>query len=169
VAFEPAFDQPFPAAGLAAGQSARINVTYAPTTAGPDRDRLIIESSDEADPEFSIDLGGSVKNPPPCDLLFGASRLYFDGVVAGTVSTTSIEITTVPSSACHVSRAEMAVGSSPAFSVTLTQGVDGPSSQKLEIQFAPTVVGATYEGTLNVSFDNPNSPELAFPLTALGF
>ena len=39
LAFQPAFDQPFPSAGLAAGQSTKINVTYAPTAGGADSTR----------------------------------------------------------------------------------------------------------------------------------
>jgi hypothetical protein len=55
-AFSAAFHDPLPDAGLAAGQSVKIDVTYAPIQSGAQSDRLLISTNDVCDPQPAIQV-----------------------------------------------------------------------------------------------------------------
>jgi len=57
-AFTAAFDRPPPDAGLAAGESVKIDVTFAPTQPGAHSDTLLIFTNDACDPQPAIAVSG---------------------------------------------------------------------------------------------------------------
>jgi hypothetical protein len=161
-AFQPAFDQPFPTAGLAAGQSVKINVTYAPIVGGVDSDTLIVSSNDSVNPKTSISLSGNAKVLRDCDFTLNPSNgLAFGHIDKGNDAILPFEIVNNGTDECLVNALQVAAGGSSAFSlpdypVGAPSSVVVPGSGSLEVavRFAPTTQQASFAGSVSFTISN---------------
>jgi hypothetical protein len=93
-AFSAAFDQPFPVAGLASGESIVIDVTYAPSAGGIDTDTLVISSNDPVVPETHVAMTGTAKQlPGDCsEFSVQPTRVDLGDIAPGVAVTFPLEI-----------------------------------------------------------------------------
>jgi hypothetical protein len=169
VAFQASFDQPFPAAGLAAGESTVIDVTYGPLSAGQDQDLLDIRSNDPVNPQTRIPVQGTAKVIPPCTFAIKPPNgLAFGHVDKGNTATLPFEIDNTGTVGCLVSDFQLEPGSSdafgsfdPSYSATIAPG----SSLLVGVTFAPTTYHANFSGAVTFDISDPTNPEQRVALT----
>jgi hypothetical protein len=173
-AFQAAFDPVFPPAGLAAGESATIDVTYGPTVSGADADTLIISSNDCTHPAVSVQLSASAAVLPACDFQINpASGIAFGHVDEGSTAALPFVITNNGTTDCLASAFQIAPGSNPAFSLPDYPAGSGPASTtipagaslEVRVQFAPTTAQASFAGAVSFTISNPQTPHQSVSLT----
>jgi hypothetical protein len=174
-AFQPAFDRPFPRGGLAPGQTAKIDVTYAPTTGGADADTLIISSNDSIHPTTRVSLAGTAKVLPDCDFVFNpANPLAFGHVDKGNDAIMPFDIVNNGTDSCGPVTASLTPGSCPDFSLigpsgpttsVTCPGVGGGESCEVQVQYAPTNSQSTCVASLCIDLPGPQRDPQCIPLS----
>ena len=172
-AFQPAFDDRSRPTGLSAGQSAKINVTYAPTAGGADADTLIIASNNSVNPKTNIALSGTAKVLPDCDFVLNPSNgLAFGHVDKGSDAVLPFEVVNNGTDECLVNALQISAGSSSAFSLpdypagaATSVIIPGSSSLEVQVRFAPTTQQANFAGTVAFTISNKSRQHQAVNLT----
>jgi hypothetical protein len=172
-AFDPEFDEPFPAGGLAPGKSAKINVTYAPMTGGSHADTLIISSNDPVNPRITISLVGTATVLGGCDFTLNPSNgLAFGHVGLGNSAILPFEIVNSSPDDCLVSDFKMGANSDPAFSIVdslsgdlAMQIVPGLSNHSIYVAFAPAVAQSNFSGSVTFIISNGQRAHQSVNLT----
>jgi hypothetical protein len=160
--FNLAFDEPFPAEGLVAGKSTKINVTYAPWAGGTDSDTLVISSDDSVRPKTNISLVGTAKILPDCDFTLNpASGLAFGHVEVGSSAILPFQVVNNGTDECRLSDIQMSDTSDPAFTLVSylsgnldLQFVPGGSSRSFYVAFAPTSAKANFAAAVSFKISN---------------
>jgi hypothetical protein len=169
-AFQAGFDSTFPAAGLAAGKSTRIDVTYDPTLAGTDSDGLIIASNDSVTPKTTLALAGVALALPACEFQINPTNgLSFGHVNNGAVAILPFEIVNSGTSDCLVNHLQLTEGTDPAFSLPdfppgtkLDQIVPAGQALTIDVQFAPTTATGNayvFGGAATFTLSDPSNAQ----------
>ena len=175
-AFKARFDQPFPAAGLPAGQSATLDVVYTPVGTQGDVGHLQVASNDSQSPDTVVPLTGSGLQLPPCDFtIVPASGVDFGHVDKGASAELQFAIVNQGANDCLVNGLALAPSSAPSFSLpagpiasqvlSYTGNPKGGSATlDVAVQFAPVSFGK-FAGDIAFTISNPQSPQQAVHLT----
>jgi hypothetical protein len=175
-AFTARFDSTLPPGGLTSGQSALIDVVYAPQQAQSDQGNLHIASSDGQTPDTVVPLSGTALNLPPCDFAIAPTGgLSFGVVQTGKSLTLPFAIQNLGNGDCLVDGLNLAPGSDPSFSLpggpipsqvlsypNNPQGA--PSALTVSVQFAPEQSG-TFAGSVGFTISYPTQPQQTVALT----
>ncbi len=169
---------PYPLSGLAPGQSAQIDVSYAPVVTSTDKGTLFIKSNGGQGKTLQIPLSGSGLNVPPCQFVVAPSQLNFANVQVGDTSLEFLSLRGAERGHQHLPRAGAAgherrderffhilSTSIPADATTkkITIPAPGPgvvSSLTVSLDFAPTAQGQGVlgrGGLLDLGPDRPQS------------
>ena len=178
--FDPSKDA-YPLDGLAPGQIAQIDVSYAPTSTSNDTGSLFIKSNGGQGKTIHIPLSGSGLNVAPCQFVIAPSQLNFANVQAGDTSTMlSFEIENVGTDICLVQGLAIQNDATSAFHILSTSIQPDPVTNKITIpapattvnstlvvalDFAPTVQGEAYSAEAAFAISNPSDPNQIVPLT----
>jgi hypothetical protein len=132
--FSAQFDEtngPYPLNGLAPGQAAQIDVSYAPVASSSDMGTLLIKSNSGQGQTLQIPLTGQGLDIPPCQFVIAPSQLNFgDGMVGSTSQSLSLEVQNVGIAVCFV----VGLGSlSDGFAVVSTSIAPDPTTGKITI------------------------------------
>jgi hypothetical protein len=172
VAFQPWLDQPFPTAGLAPGETVKINVTYMPTAVGSDADALIISSNDSMHPTTRVSLTGTAKAPLDCDIRPSSGGAGFGHVDRGSDAVLPFDVTNYGTDACGPVTVHLLAGGCSAFSLIgpsgptnsiSTSSVAGGASFEVEIRYAPTTAESLCTAALCV--DTPTRSFQCIPFS----
>ncbi len=156
----------FPAAGLPAGQTGRVEVKLAPTSAGTKTATLRLYTNDPGAQAMDVQLTASAQVMPPCAYVVEPPQLAFGLVEPGRVVTLASVVRNTGADSCQVTLS-LAPGTDPAFTL-----VNGPQSQALPagqslvvpVRFAPVAAG-TPAGQLDVRTSSLTAPQALVPLT----
>ena len=169
-AFSAHFDQPFPPTGLAAGQSAVVDVVYTAANTAGDSGHLNIASNDDQNPTIVVPLTGTGSNLPPCDFAIAPQGgLQFGYVAQGATARLQFAVMNQGANDCLVNGLNLAGTSDPSFSLpngpiasqTLSypgNSAGAPSSLPVTVQFAPTQYGS-FAGDVTFTVSNPTNPQ----------
>ena len=183
VVFSADFDQshdPYPINGLAPGQTAQIDVNYAPVGSSNDKGTVFIKNNGGQGKEVQIPLTGQGLNVPPCQFVVAPSALNFANVQVGDISTSlAFEIENVGTDICLVQGLTIKNDATSAFHILSTSiqpdAVTGKitipapapgvtSSLTVTLNFAPIQQGAfSAEAAFGIS--DPTDPNQVVPLT----
>jgi hypothetical protein len=162
---------------LPAGSSIKVNVRFAPTSAGAKTGTLSINSNDPSRPRLDVPMTGTGLAPAidvsPAGLSFGQVRL----------AQTKDLVVTIRNTGAATLKVSSITSSNPQFSVT--QFVEKPSnairslplsiapnaSVEVTVRFRPSFVTASVgalTGTLSINSNDPNRPRVDVPLTGTG-
>ncbi len=171
---------PYPLSGLAPGQSAQIDVSYAPLTASTDKGVLFIKSNGGQGKTLQIPLSGSGLNVPPCQFVVAPSQLNFANVQVGDTSQVlSFEVQNVGTNICLVQALQVTNDATSAFHILstsipadattkkITIPAPGPgvvSSLTVSLDFAPTAQGQAFSAEAAFSISDPTDPNQVVPL-----
>lgn len=167
-----------PNTGLAAVAGANfvdLGVTVTPLSVGLKSADLIIHSNDSTEPDIHVAITADAQQLPPCRLSVAPAVGNFGLVTPGTTKDLPIAITnlgTVATDVCYLSGIDLAVGTSPAYSI-----VGGPVVEKelqpqetynVVVRVAPPgPVPATLQtltGVMQFNVTDPNAPQRSVPL-----
>lgn len=152
---------------VAAGGSATVTVTYAPTAAGADAGCIAFSSNDAARPTVSVDVSGTGQLPAAPKLAASPSTLAFGNVTAGTSSSKTVTLSNTGNATLTGTVARGAGTSGEyAFSPS-TFSVAAGASQVVTVTYAP-VDTTTDNGSLVVSSNDTTSPSLPVGLSGTG-
>jgi hypothetical protein len=182
--FTAAFDQSkdiYPLAGLAPGQSAQIDVNYAPTTASNDKGTVFVKSNGGQGKTLQIPLTGQGLDVPPCQFVVAPTSLDFANVSVGdTSSVLSFEIQNVGSNICLVQGMTVKNDATNSFHILSTSIPADPQTGKITIpapatgvtssvtvllDFAPTAQGQAFSAEAAFSISDPSAPNQVVQLS----
>jgi hypothetical protein len=182
--FTATFDQskdPYPASGLAPGQSAQIDVNYAPTTSSNDKGTLFIKSNGGQGKALQIPLTGQGLDVPPCQFVVAPTSLDFANVQVGDTSQVlSFQVTNVGSDICLVQGLTIKNDATNSFHMLTTSIPADPNTGKITIpapatgvvsslmvslDFVPTAQGQAFSGEAAFSISDPSAPNQVVQLT----
>lgn len=153
---------------LSPGQTVDVMLAYAPTTPGRDNDNLVIGSSL---PDGFVALTGAAIS---CDLSVLPQRVNFNAVGTGRSASRSILVENSGGVDCQVTAAQIGVGSSSDFTLTMMPmfpaTVAPGASIMLEVTYTPSDSGSDL-GTVEIIGSDPGQPTLQVDLNGrrLGF
>lgn len=156
----------FPAAGLPAGQTGRVEVKLAPTSAGTKTATLRLYTNDPGAQAMDVQLTADAQVLPPCSYVVEPPQLAFGLVEPGRVVTLASVVRNTGADACQVTLS-LATGTDPAFTLP-----NGPQSQALPagqslvvpVRFAPVAAGAP-AGQLDVRTSSLTAPQTLVPVS----
>jgi hypothetical protein len=153
-------------ATIPAGQSASLNVIYAPSAAGSDTGSITVTSNDPSSPK-KIALSGTATSAPVGHLTLNPSTLAFGNVSVGSSSVLSATVTNSGQGVVHISKVfASGAGYTESGIVTPATLAAGQSAQ-LKVSFAPTATGLL-GGTVGITSDAPGvAPGLAMAGTGV--
>jgi len=182
--FTAQFDQTtnvYPLNGLAPGQSAQIDVSYAPTTTSNDKGTLFLKNNGGKGKTVQIPLTGSGLNVPPCQFVIAPSQINFGNVQVGDTSTVlSFEVQNVGTNICLVQGLGISADATGSFHILSTSIPPDPVTKKITIpapatgvssnltvtlDFAPTSQGAAFSAEAAFGISDPADPNQVVPLT----
>ncbi len=173
----------YPLNGLAPGQTAQIDVSYAPTGNSNDKGTLFIKSNGGQGKTIQIPLTGQGLDVPPCQFVVAPSQLNFGNVQVGDTSTMlSFEIQNVGTDICFVQGLGIKDDASASFHVLTTSikpdmvtnkitipapgnKAGMPSNLTVTLDFGPTAQGQAFTGEAAFSISDPSDPNQVVPLT----
>ena len=164
-----------PNAGLTAGQTAAIDVVYAPLLAGMDQATLEITSNDSSASPTPVGLSGQAQVLPPCAYSLTPSQLSFGHVDLGHTATLGFTVTNTGTNACLVSGLNLSPTTDKSFTLkdyptgapSLTLGAPGgsqPSQLAVAVNFSPTQQGS-FNGAVSFSISSPSAPQQTVTLS----
>ncbi|OLE63228.1 MAG: hypothetical protein AUG04_06225 [Deltaproteobacteria bacterium 13_1_20CM_2_69_21] len=148
---------------VAAGGSASLSVTFAPTTAGalPAGACLALASNDPAKPTLSLGLAGTGTNTPAPAIVLNPTSLNFQMVTVGSSKTLSTQVQNTGTAPLNVTSVSSCAGTPSSITRTPTGPftVAAGGSASLSVTFAPTAAGALPAGAcLAVASNDPAKP-----------
>ncbi len=184
VVFSAQFDQTkdiYPLNGLAPGQVAQIDVSYAPTTSSNDKGTLFIKSNGGKGTTVTIPLTGQGLNVPPCQFVIAPSALNFANVQVGDTSQMlSFEVQNVGANICLLENLEIQNDATGSFHILSTSIQPDPTTHKITIpapaigvnsnltvtlDFTPTDQGQAFSAEAAFAISDPSAPNQIVPLT----
>jgi len=182
--FSAQFDQTkdvYPLNGLAPGQTAQIDVSYAPTATSSDTGAVFIKSNGGKGTTIQIPLTGQGLNVPPCQFVIAPSALNFANVQVGDTSQVlSFEVQNVGNDICLVQNLEIQNDATTSFHILSTSIQPNPTTNKITIpapatgvnstltvtlDFTPTAQGAAFSAEAAFAISDPSDPNQIVPLT----
>jgi hypothetical protein len=148
---------------VAAGGSANLSVTFAPTAAGalPAGACLAIASNDPAKPTVNLGLSGTATNTAAPAIALNPTSLNFQTVTVGSSKMLSAQVQNTGTTSLNVTSVSSCAGTPN----SVTWMPSGPFSvaaggnTNLSVTFAPTVAGALPAGTcLTIASNDPTRP-----------
>ncbi len=174
--FSVSFDSPFPAAGLLAGQSAVLDLSYQPTADEADTATLTVTHNVPNQSPLAMALSGTGVVEQACRLATSDSALDFGLVAPGTSETLGLTLTNAGDSECLInglalvqSDPSFALPAGPIASQRLSPASGGPfpSWLTVPVTFTPTMQGAV-TGQLDFTLSNPGTPNRTVQLSGTG-
>jgi len=139
----------YPPGGLEPGQSARIDVSYAPTTASSDQGALVIKSNGGDD--ISVVLSGQGFPLQPCRFMVSAKAIDFGSVQPGSTSQPmSLEIQNLGTGVCVLQDLGIEYDATDSFHILSTNLQPDPLLDTLSL--APPDAGATSSLVVTLDF-----------------
>ncbi len=130
-----------------------LRVRYAPERRSSERAALVVASDDPLEPAVEVELTGLATVARACELMLVPAQLHFGIALSGEPRRERLELHNFGSSACLITEAALAPGSSPAFSLVtapeLPSHLPPGASRPLEVAFSPTS-GSQHLGTVQV-------------------
>jgi len=182
--FSAQFDQTkdvYPLNGLAPGQSAQIDVSYAPTDTAGDKGTLFLRSNGGKGKTLEIPLSGQGLDVPPCQFVVSPSQLDFGNVQLGDTSQAlSFEVQNVGTDACLVQGVGIDYDPAGAFQILSTSIQPDPTTGEIVIppsvaggasglivalEFAPTVQAKSFAAEAAFEISDPADPHQVALLT----
>ena len=171
----------YPLNGLAQGQTAQIDVSYAPTGNSNDKGTLFIKSNGGQGKTLQIPLTGQGLDVAPCQFVIAPSQLNFANVAVGdTSSMLSFDIQNVGTDVCFVQGLQIKDDASASFHILTTSIPPDPTTNKITIpapkagmpsnlvvtlDFQPTAQGQAFSAEAAFSISDPSDPNQVVPLT----
>jgi hypothetical protein len=172
----------YPLNGLAPGQIAQIDVSYAPTGNSNDKGTLFIKSNGGQGKTIEIPLSGQGLDVPPCQFVVAPSQLNFGNVQVGNTSTIlSFEIQNVGTDVCFVQGLQIKDDASASFHMLTTSIAPDMVTNKITIpapgkagvasnltvtlDFGPTAQGQAFTAEAAFSISDPSDPNQVVQLT----
>jgi hypothetical protein len=170
----------YPLNGLAPGQTAQIDVSYAPTGNSNDKGTLFIKSNGGQGKTIQIPLTGQGLDVPPCQFVVAPSQLNFGNVQVGDTSgVLSFEIQNVGTDVCFIQGLQIKDDASTSFKILTTSIAPDPTTNKITIpgpgsapsnltvtlDFSPTAQGQAFTAEAAFSISDPSDPNQVVPLT----
>ena len=149
------------AASLAVGQSAMIQVQFAPSSAASMTGSIVV-ASNASNPSLTIALTGTGTQP---SILVTPSSVSFGSVPVGTTATQSISLKNVGTANLSVS-ADSVTGTGFAVTAFSAQTLAPGNSMSFNATFTPNST-ASVTGSISVTTDAPGSPTV-IPLSGTG-
>lgn len=126
---------------LAAGASCRIELTFAPTAAGPVSSNVTLSTNYPGSPNFSFGVTGTGQVPLQAEALVSVSALQFGTQTINTSTTKPITVTNTGTAALTVASA--VINDTANYAVTNGCTTVAPNkSCTVSVRFTPTTVGA---------------------------
>ena len=147
---------------LAAGQSASLSVTFAPTSAGSVSGSVTVVSSATNSPSI-ISLSGTGVQP---QISVIPSSISFGNVAVGVTNTQTLTIRNAGTATLNVSQASLAGAGFTSSGLALPLSVPAGGSSSFNIGFNPASA-TTASGSITLISNAPNSP-LVVPLSGTG-
>jgi len=164
----------YPLNGLAPGESAQIDVSYAPTSTSNDMGTLFIKNNGGVGQTLQIPLTGQGLNVPPCRFEIAPSSINFGNQQVGDSTTLAFDVTNVGSAICLVDGPRVGNDAAGAFRIVSTSAQPDPTTGKItipasssltvQIAFSPTLTGA-FSAEILFSISDPSDPNQAVELT----
>ncbi|ARU58052.1 hypothetical protein OLMES_4034 [Oleiphilus messinensis] len=151
---------------LGADETCTIDLTYTASEEGAHTANLVIESTDEDEAVVTIPLSGTTEAIPEPEIDVPVASFDFGQVILGESASVDIAIRNVGTAALSVS--DLAI-SGEGFSLTGSDCGTVPAAGQCTatVQFAPSST-ATVSGTLVVSSDDADEPQVAVSLSGSG-
>ncbi len=152
---------------VAAGGSATVTVTYAPTGAGADTGCLAFTSDDVTKPVVSLDVSGTGQVPSAPKLAVSPASLAFGSVTTGTQSAKTFTISN-PGNAPLTGTLARASGTSAEYTLSAASfSVAAGASQVVTVTYAPADVGAD-AGAIALTSNDPATPSASVGVSGSG-
>lgn len=156
---------------IAAGESGRFEINFAPTSPGLKQDNLQIVSNDPDSPTLQIPIQGNAIDVGPCTAAMVPTAADFGLVAIGDARILPIHVRNLGSDPCLVRDLSLGSASSPAFSVStplpVGTAIAPNETRRFFVRYAPTT-NAVASGTVELSFSNPGTGQLSLELDAIG-
>jgi len=153
---------PFSVSGIAApktisaGQSATMNVTYAPSSAGSNSGSIVITSNDSKSPA-TIPLSGTATTAPVGQLTLSPTSLNFGNVNVSGSSTLTSTLTNSGQAAANISQVNVTGAGFTVSGLTAPATLNPGNSVTLQVKYAPASAGAA-SGSVSIVSDAQGSP-----------
>ena len=153
---------PFGVSGIAtpktipSGQSATMNVTYAPSSAGSNSGSVVITSNDSKSPA-TILLSGTATTAPFGQLTLSPASLNFGNVAVGGNSTLTSTLTNSGQAAANISQVNVTGSGFTVSGLTAPATLNPGNSVTLQVKYAPASAGAA-SGSVSILSDAQGSP-----------
>ena len=156
---------------ISPGDSATFRVQVDAAAAAVLTDTLVLSTNDPDTPTIDIPITAEVIDVGQCTAMLSPTSRDFGLVSLGDAEVASFTITNIGMDPCLVQDATLAMGSDPAFSITGASPAGASlvagDSISFEVTFAPSNQ-ATAQGTVAVSFSNPNTAQLLADISGAG-
>jgi hypothetical protein len=157
---------------LEPGDTAAVQIQFAPTAAGTSRAVLVLQSNDALNPSVEVPVSALARQLAPCNLTLNpGAALSFGAVPVNHPTTQGFEITNAGTDDCIVGEPSLSSGG-PAFhwpGLVIPSGRTLPPAGRMSmrIEFTPEQATA-YAGGVDVYVSNPGSPRLHLSLDGSG-
>ena len=141
---------------LAPGASTPVEVTYAPSNAGPDAGQVTIPSNDPDEPVVALDLDG--EELPEPDIEVDPLLVDFGQVDVGQTSVQTVSVSNVGTAALDVSSLSLSGSAEFSWTSATLPGTVSPGQTRTVLVTYTPVDELTDTGTLTVASDDPDEP-----------
>ncbi|MBZ5539483.1 MAG: choice-of-anchor D domain-containing protein [Acidobacteriia bacterium] len=141
---------------ISAGQSATMNVTYAPSSAGSNSGSIVITSNDSKSPA-TIALSGTATTASVGQLTLSPASLNFGNVNVGGSSTLTSTLTNSGQAAANISQVNVTGTGFTVSGLTVPATLNPGNSVTLQVKYAPGSAGAA-SGSVSIISDAQGSP-----------